>query len=148
MELRSTDYSHRGDDGKLDFPEVRLEVRLVKRTYGGWHVVRADNNRELGWLTKGKFDDGSPCWEARVASAAFRGDGPDDEGYILDDVPLHLFNGRDSLTCDPVGYGRTRQEAAEELFYHLRKHEAPAVGFGRKYSVKRWHDSHPDIRDI
>lgn len=145
MELTITDYDHRGDDGKLDFPEVKLEIRFTKREYGGWNVVRADNGRLLGWLCKGKFDDGKPCWNAYLSSTAFQGDGPDDKGYVLDEVPLHLFRGKNEFTSECITWEDTREWAATEIFRHLFRNQAPAVGFGRHYAVKRWHDTHPVI---
>lgn len=145
MEITITDYQHRNEDGKLDFPEVKLEVRFTKRSWGGWNVVRADNGRELGWLAKGKFDNGKPCWNAYIDIAAFRGAGKDDEGYVLDEVPLRLARYQTEIKAEAIAYEETREEGACEIFQHLYRNEAPAVGFGRHHSVKRWHDTHPVI---
>lgn len=113
------------------YHEVELEVRFVKRSFGGWAVTRKDNGRHLGWLVK--HDD---LWEARANSGAFRGEGIDDEGYILDDVPLYLFNGITSLKADACGYGKTREDATSELLWHLHRNHAPALGYGRHHAVK------------
>ena len=145
MQLATIDTDHRDPDGRLDFPEVTLDVRLTRRELGGWNVVRADNGRPLGWLARDS--DGSSPWEARICASAFRGDGPgaDDTGHVLDKVPHHLYGGIDEIRCEPVGYGRTREWAAGEMFSRLHRQQAPAVGFGRHSLVERWEDR-PDRR--
>lgn len=141
MELSIIDFDHRGDNGKLDFPEYTLEVKFTKRQYGGWCVVRADNGRLLGWLCKGKYDNGKPCWNAYVSSTAFLGADKDDGGDILDEVPERLFDGKDQFTSNPIAYEDNRQYAAEAIFRHLFRNQAPAVGFPRHYAVKQYERS-------
>jgi hypothetical protein len=111
--------------------ERNIEIKFVKRTYGGYRIVRADNGRDLGWVTPGDTSK----WQGYVASSAFRGISADDEGDILDDVPLHLFNGRDAVSANPSAHGRTREEVADEIVYRLVREHAPAVGFGAHFGV-------------
>jgi len=152
--LTTTDFDKdRQADGS--WPTVELAVNFRKREWGGWLVVREDNGRELGWLTTGQFDDGKPCWEARVNSRAYMGEGPDDEGYILDDIAEGAYTlcraeGGNTFKVHPVAYAATREEAATELFWHLFKNRAPGAqpngyAFGAHPYVARWHDTHPVI---
>ena len=118
--------------------EITVEIAYRKREYGGWHVVRADNGRQLGWLTTRV---GSSGWSAHVDSAAFRGDTVNDTGDLLDDVPLYLFNGEDSVRSREIGWPeRTREDAAEQLVAWLARKRATALGYGRHPEVTRWED--------
>lgn len=111
-----------------------VDVKFTKRTYGGWIVRRADNNRPLGWLTRDETG-----WEARLDSSAFRGTGKDDLGDVLDDVPGWLHNGEaNGLVSRSIGTFPNREEAAWEICWRLIRNEAPAMGFGPHYAVKTW----------
>jgi len=115
-----------------------VEITYRKRSWGGWRVVRADNGRELGWLTRN--DDG---WSAHVASSAFRGDTIDDEGDCLDDVPLCLFNGENALAAMAIGWPQAkREDAVEGLIRWLANERATALGFGPHHLVTKWADRH------
>ena len=118
--------------------EITVEIAYRKRSYGGWLVVRADNGRELGWLTT---RGGSSGWSAHVSSVAFRGDTIDDTGDILDNVPQRLFHGEDSFRSVEIGWPQeTREQAAEYLVRWLAKERATALGYGRHPEVTRWED--------
>lgn len=110
---------------------------------GRYNVRRADNRRLLGWVsTPTKFSTSAEqrLWSAHVTCGAFRGTGPDDEGYILDFVPGHLYNSSDGTSSPRIISSATRREAAEELLSWLHKREAPAMGFGAHPSVRPWKD--------
>jgi hypothetical protein len=115
--------------------DFTVEIAYRKRSYGGWEVVRADNGRRLGWLCKD--DEG---WSAYVSSDAFRGDSADDRGESLDEVPLYLFGGQCQVVSDRIAFEATRDDAAGQIVRRLHKYSAPALGFGRRYDVRRWAD--------
>jgi hypothetical protein len=120
--------------------------RFVRRMWkgepiGGWSVVRADNGRYLGWLRRPAAIYSSWVrWEVRVHEEAFRGDGPDNTGELLDKVPDWLLRGHYCDDTTVVGGGRTRDEAAFELLLWLDDKHAPAVGYGQHPEVCRWAD--------
>lgn len=120
--------------------EIVYQVRYVKREYGGWTLVRADNGRHLGWVAK-RY--GTSDWSAHVDPTAFKGTGPDDEGDLLDKVDLHLFNGESQLASRSIGVESKRDDAAEMIIRRLHERHAPALGFGQHYGVRRWADQHP-----
>jgi hypothetical protein len=102
---------------------------------GGYRFERTDNGRDLGWVFKGA--DGN--WRGYIAEGAFRGEGPDDRGDILDRVPAWLFCGRgDGITQEPVSLGYTRDEAAQGVLHRLDYDRAPALGHGRHDAVTPW----------
>lgn len=145
LKLSATDYNGPVDrsGGHPVWPEVEVEVRFKRREWrDGWEVRRADNGRLLGWLCR---DRENKVWQARVPESAFRGDGVNDEGNLLDEVPGYLTNAnstRDGFM--PVGADRTREWAARELLAWLVRYHAPAVGYGRKAGVVRYVDKHPE----
>ena len=111
-------------------------LKFTRRDYGGWIIRRKDTGRELGWVVQS--DDG--LWSSHVAGSAFLGDGPTDEGDLLDKVEWHLFNSPDGFKSSPIDYDRTRTDAAFNIVHRLANYEAPAVGFGRHSGVSRWAD--------
>lgn len=118
--------------------EVVYQVRYVKREYGGWTLVRADNGRHLGWLVKSY---GTEDWSAHVNASAFKGTGPDDEGHLLDKVDTHLFNGKSQCVSESIGLDSKRDQAAELIIRRLHEKRAPALGFaGPHWGVSRWED--------
>jgi hypothetical protein len=117
---------------------MTVAVRYRKRESGGWSILRADNERRLGWICKGYRE---PDWSAYVDSEAFRGDGVNDTGHVLDDVPLYLFNGENTVLHRPVSEGcPKREDAVEAIILWLNKHGANALGYGSHYDVRRWAD--------
>ncbi|WP_431728531.1 hypothetical protein [Verrucosispora sp. TAA-831] len=112
-------------------------VRFKRRQWGGWSIVRADNGRLLGWTDKVTSGEHGGRWSAHVTSNAFRGDGPDNEGELLDTVQYRLYNGdpNNSLVSNPIDYGDRRMDAAEAIVQHLVEMHAPAVGYPRHYGV-------------
>lgn len=119
-----------------------IEVRFIRHTTptDRWYVQRFDNGRTLGWLcpprNRGKLDR---QWSTHVPAEAFRGEGTDDLGDVLDRVPADLFgHGKDQFTSPAIAYDRTRREAAHELITHLSRHRAPALGHGRHPRVERY----------
>ncbi|MBF9135278.1 hypothetical protein I0C86_41240 [Plantactinospora sp. S1510] len=113
-------------------------IRFTRREWGGWHVVRADNGRGLGWAVREEFGEYAGQWLAYVGSDAFRGTGPDDLGHVLDAVPSHLHRSPDgsSVTSGVVDYADTRFWAAFALVSELVREQAPAVGFGPHGAVR------------
>jgi hypothetical protein len=122
---------------------VRFKARILgkDRFRQGWFVVRADNGRELGWLCKQDDGEHKGLWSIRVCVSAFRGDGPDDDGNVMDRVPHHLYNGTadGSSSAHAIGYARDRTEAAAEIVARLVQRRAPAVGYGPRYDVTVYH---------
>lgn len=145
-----TDYDGTFDREAGRYPEFSVEVRFTTRTFtgtdgakvkiGGYNVVRADNGRNLGWVTKS--EDGT--WAARVAQGAFRGEGIDDQGDVLDSVDDYAINMERAHVNGalpgqrPVSIDSSRAYAAEGVVRWLLARRAPALGFGRHYAVKRW----------
>jgi hypothetical protein len=131
-----------------EWPTLEVDIAYRRRTWttddgkkawlGGWRVVNTANDRELGWVA----GDAESGWSAHITSDAFRGDGTTgDKGEILDDVPHHLYHYGNG-GCQPIIVDcTTREEAAEELVYHLAKHRAPALGFGRHYLVRPYNST-------
>ena len=143
--LTALDFDRPADG--TSYTTTEMDVTYRKRGYGGWYVTRADNGRQLGWLcrTTGTAS-GMPLWAARISESAFRGTGPGDEGDVLDTVPPHLSSSNTDGTVDAIGYGRTRQVAAEELLSELLRRHAPAVGYPAHHQVRRWADRYPPAR--
>lgn len=111
-----------------------------------WNIRLAANGRLLGWAwPERSYGEGRDWrkvtgWSAHVASDAFRGAGPDDEGHVMDDVPGYLYGGG-SGRSDAIATGcRTRDDAAEEILRRLHDKAAPALGYGRHYAVKVYDD--------
>lgn len=107
-----------------------LLVRFTKRREGGWYVVRADNGRILGWMTKETFGEYKGQWAAHVARTAFLGRDVDDEGDMMDQVPLRLFFGKDQFHSAVLGHNDDRYHAAYGIVLHLAHEGATALGYG------------------
>lgn len=106
-----------------------------------WNVRRADNRRLLGWLNPPtEYSTHRKAWTAHVSASAYLGDGPADEGYVLDKVPHTLYHGtqEDWSKSLSITYAQTRRAAAEALVSYLNRNQAPAVGFGRHPAVTRY----------
>jgi hypothetical protein len=115
--------------------EVAVLIRFTKREYGGWHVVRADNGRVLGWVVKVEYGEYAGEWSAHVSATAFRGDGPDFDGSVLDRVPSYLHNGNPDGGSRTISYDRQRVYAASSIVHHLVRYHAPAVGYDERTDV-------------
>lgn len=124
---------------------LTFDVRWKRREWGGWLLVEAKTGRTLGWIVRSDYKNPRSDWEMRIASEAFRGSGPDDQGDLLDKVPAYLYRGKpgEPLSCDPIGTARDRWQAAYLMLTHLVRHRAPAVGFGAHYEVIRWVSKYP-----
>lgn len=120
-----------------DWREENVLVVRDAEISGRWNVRRADNRRLLGWINPPGYGYNTG-WTAHIAGGAFRGAGPDDEGYILDRVPGYLFNnhGTDLFKSPEIGQYATRREAAEQILSWLVYNLAPALGAGRHPSVE------------
>lgn len=127
---------------------VRFEYRRYNGTkIGGWNVVRADNGRLLGWTCKQETGDFKGRWSVHVASAVFRGDGPDFDGNVMDRVPSHLYHGEPAnpSIANPIEYNESRFWAAYSLVCHLVRERARAViGEGPDYRVTIRHTTARD----
>lgn len=124
--------------------KITISTRWKRREWGGWNLVEASTGRVLGWITRSL--DEPNIWEYRVASGAFRGDGIDDQGDVMDKVDPWLFNGTpDGTGSRRIGTARTRWDAAHGIVWHLVQRHAPAVGFGRNRMVElsKWNPKHP-----
>jgi len=124
--------------------KITVSTRWKKRSYGGWTLVEATTGRALGWITR-NFEDPT-IWEYRICSGAFRGDGIDDEGDVMDKVDPWLFKGAsDGIGSRCLGTARDRWSAAHNITWHLVQHHAPAVGFGRHGMVEmsKWNRKNP-----
>lgn len=108
----------------------------------GYLIKRTDNDRLLGHVIR---DERTGRWSAYVSDAAFRGDGADDPGYLLDDVPRTLLH----RTADGFSElsARTRNAAADLLLEVLRAQRAPGAGFGRHPRVIRAWEDDPQRRE-
>lgn len=113
-------------------------TRYKKRPAGGWYVVRPDNGRQLGWVVQDR--DGN--WSAYVTSGAFRGSGPDDEGHVLDSVPLWLSHSFSLHQANPLTTTAIRRDdATGYITDYLWEKKAPAMGFGPHPEVKPWKEA-------
>lgn len=110
---------------------ISVDVRWVRREYGGWKLVEHTTGRTLGWIVRSDWKNPRSVWEVRIASAAFQGSSKQDEGYFMDHVPHWLYRG-DPHTIDTAS---VRWQAAYAIVQHLVRHRAPAVGFGAHYEV-------------
>lgn len=116
---------------------VVVLVRYTRRDLGGWNAVRADNGRLLGWMVRASAGEYAGQWSAHIASGAFRGDGPDDEGDVMDQVDKYLHNGgSDSLSSRAIEYCENRERAADAIVSQLVREHAPAVGYPQHPGVK------------
>jgi hypothetical protein len=99
------------------------ELRLCRRSTGGYWVRLADNGRTLGKVVPDRSR-----WVWTTTPTAYRGDGRPESANdgISDVVPGHL-NG--------IGLAATRKTACAALVAHLMSSRAPALGFG----------PHPDV---
>lgn len=125
---------------------LTFDTYWKRRDFGGWLLVERKSGRILGWITRSDEDGRRSDWQARIASEAFRGSGPDDRGDLLDRVPGYLYRAvrGNPLGSDPIGTAPNRWRAASLMLTHLVRHRAPAVGFGTHHEVIRWIPrSHP-----
>ncbi|WBB94132.1 hypothetical protein [Verrucosispora sp. WMMC514] len=134
--------------------EVVVLVSFKRREWG-WGIVRADNGRLLGWTAKVSAGEHAGRWSAHVASGAFRGDGPDNDGDILDEVHHYLHNGvpNNSFVSNPIDYHERRADAAHTVVAHVVYKQAPAVGYPRHpqvrpYRTRAWQHFELDDRCV
>jgi hypothetical protein len=99
-----------------------VEIRFERRDYGGWYLVRADNQRKLGWLYRSTTER---KWTAYVSASAFRGSSLDDEGDVLDTVDPWVAG--TIAEARLVGTDSSRTDAAESLVAYLVNHAATAI---------------------
>ena len=126
------------------YPEkITVSTRWKKRQWGGWNLVEARTGRVLGWITRSLDEPG--IWEYRICSGAFRGDGIDDQGDVMDRVDPWLYKGNSEGGSLRLGTARRRWDAAHGIVWHLVQHHAPAVGYGRHGMVEmsKWNKKHP-----
>lgn len=129
---------------------VTVTTRWKRREWGGWNLVEARTGRLLGWIVR-DLDD-PKLWVYRICSSAFRGDGPDDRGDIMDKVPAYLYHGSytNDGTSRALGASRSRWGAAHGIVWNLVQYHAPAVGFGRHGEVEmsRWNPKSPTFDSL
>lgn len=117
-------------------------VTLVRYRKGDrrWNVVRADNERVLGWVCKQEYGEGEYAgqWEPRINSAAFRGTSVGDEGDLLDQVPDWRFKGDGNGGSRSLNYEDSRFWAARAIIDHLDDNAATALGHGPHPNVVVW----------
>lgn len=119
LPIVSRDYSTPG------CPYVAVFVSFTRRSLGGWYVTRTDNGRVLGWIVKT-----AGRWHSMISASAFRGDGLDQSGDLMDRVPGHLHHSPDGTERSGTHeVDTTREEAARSIVTWLVREHAPAVGY-------------------
>lgn len=138
--ITCTDYDQATDAG--GHPTIVFEIAYTRREWrDGWTVTLAGTGRRLGWLVPARDDHGDRVkgWDARALPDAFRGDGPDDQGDPLDQVPDDLYGARSDGSIRAIAWGIDRDAAVRELVRILYGKRAPALGFGAHYRVRPYH---------